>query len=141
MEMRITIGGVLFLIFATGLLAQQNPPIICIMHTVWISDGATLKVHPLEPCQIAAPHTAFSFSKMDFETWDHLRERLDQIRDLQKMEVHDNPDRKTDGVWAVELVKSFREQRKLLCARHSDWWIVNLTNDAVTLETQPQPCH
>jgi hypothetical protein len=138
--MRLTVGVILFLIFASGVLAQQNPPIICVMHTVWVSDGETLKVQPLEPCHIAAPHTGFSLSKMDYETWNHLEDQLAQIRDWQKLEVHDKPDRKTDGVFVVDLVKSFREQRKSLCGRHPDWWIVNLTNDAVAAETQPQSC-
>jgi hypothetical protein len=103
-------------------LTKAGHPPVCVMTGFAVKPNGDLEI--FGDCQIIAP-VPFTFSKEDYDVYEHMRDAERFGMQFMDAEITGASDKATKELIA-ESVKSFREQRALLCGRHPDWFVFNL---------------
>lgn len=103
-------------------LTKAGHPPACVMTGFAVKPDGNLEI--IGDCQIIAP-VPFMFTKEDYDTYEQMRNA--ELLGMQFMDAETTgaSDKATKELIA-ESVKSFREQRALLCGRHPDWFVYTL---------------
>jgi beta-glucosidase/6-phospho-beta-glucosidase/beta-galactosidase len=137
MRKALPFAGVVTEAFKT--LTKAGHPPACVMTGFAVKPNGNLET--IGDCQIIAP-VPFTFSKEDYDIYEQMRNA--ELFGMQFMdaEIAGASDKATKELIA-ESVKSFREQRALLCGRHPDWFVFNLytiPNGPEFSEKTPEAC-
>jgi hypothetical protein len=120
-------------------LTKAGHPPACVMAGFAVKPDGNLEA--VGDCQIIAP-VPFMFTKEDYDTYERMRNA--ELLGMQFMtaKIGGATDKATTDLIA-QGVKSFREQRALLCGRHPDWFVYTLRtipNGPEFSEAAPEAC-